>query len=72
MLNLWLDIALKKDPKYIEWNLKERQNEPIVYETLLNYKQKYLQERAGAELKQDCFTALAKFTTLDRDLKLFK
>ena len=50
MLNLWLDIALKKDPKYIEWNLKERQNEPIVYETLLNYKAKHLLDRAKAEM----------------------
>ena len=50
MLNLWLDIALKKDPKYVEWNLKERQNEPLVYETLLNYKARHLLDRARAEL----------------------
>ena len=72
MLNLWLDIALKKDPKYIEWNLKERQNEPLVYETLLNYKARHLLDRARAELQQNCFLALIKFTTLDRNLKLFK
>ena len=63
---------MKKDPKFIEWNLKERQNEPLVYETLLNYKSKHLQERTGVELKQSCYAALLKFTTLDRNLKLFK
>ena len=71
-MNLWLDVALKKDPKFIEWNLKERKNEPIVYETLLNYKLKYLEERAQAEMKQSCYLALMKFTSLDRNLKLFK
>ena len=45
VLTLWLDTALKKDPKYIEWAIKERRSEPLVYKIMLNYKAKHFQER---------------------------
>ena len=72
IVTLWLDTALRKDPKYIEWSMKERLSEPLVYKTLLNYKAKHFQERTLTELRQNSFQALVKFTTLDRNLKLFK
>ena len=51
MMTLWLDTSVRKDPKYIEWAMKDRLSEPLVYEILLNYKGKYYEERLQTELK---------------------